>query len=76
MGTDICIAVLGRKERDMDYSESMYRAVLLQKKEAFRLSTIPCFRNPPLFDWMKISPLLEDRWNGIEKNIENPDAVK
>lgn len=29
MGTDICIAVLGRKERDMDYSESMYRAVLL-----------------------------------------------
>lgn len=33
MGTDICIAVLGRKERDMDYSESMYRAVLLWKKE-------------------------------------------
>lgn len=25
---------------------------------------------------MKTNPLLEDRRNGIEKNIENPDAVK
>ena len=82
MGTDICIAVLGRKERDMDYSESMYRAVLLWKKEGggkkkdFCPFYFPYFRNSLLFDWMKTNLLHDGRWNGTQKNIENPDAVK
>lgn len=81
MGTDICIAVLGRKERDMDYSESMYRAVLLWKKEGGKKKDFcpfyfPYFRNSLLFDWMKTNLLHDGRWNGIQKNIENPDAVK
>lgn len=65
----------------MDYPESMYRAVLLWKKEGgkkkdFRPFYFPYFRNSLLFDWMETNLLHDGRWNGIQKNIENPDAVK
>lgn len=87
MGIDIHITVLGRKERDSDYPDSTYRALEFwhknksldkfhETKDGVYPFCFPYFRNSYFFGELREYTEKNDRWNGVMKNLENPEVVE
>lgn len=87
MGIDIHITILGRKERDSVYPDTTYRALEFwrkdknrdkfeEKKNGLYPFYFPYFRNSYFFTELRDYTYNNDKWNGILKNIENPEVLQ